>query len=146
MVPDKVCTLLYELACESVDLAERAVTAAGNSSHREELQRFVSDSYIFKHATEALQSKQDAAILKACMLLENRYDEKKAEEFIRKMEESVQRCQKLFDLADASYHKASFLTEWKDGLDQFTGDLKRQREWTVSVQRAKCQINICYDR
>jgi hypothetical protein len=128
MTPDKVSDLLYELACEALDLAEIAA-AAGDAPHKAELHRFVTDSQIFKLATEALRAKEHATILKACMLLENSYDEKRADAFLKKMEESVQIYQTLSDLGNSAYERASFCISWKEGLDEFTKDLKTQQDW-----------------
>ena len=128
LTPDKVIRLLHDLACESVALAEKAVEAAGDSPHKVELERFVTDSKIFKLATEALMAKEDAAILKARMLLEGNYSQQ-AGAFIKKMEESVQIYQKLHDLGMSCYTKASFRITWRNGLNEFKGDLAKQKKW-----------------
>ena len=129
LTPDKVIRLLHDLALESLELAEKALKAAGDTPHTSELQRFVTDSQIFKLATEALMAKEDAAILKARMLLKEKYTPAEAEEFIKKMEESVAIYQKLHDLGQACYTRASFRITWKHGLGEFKGDLEAQRKW-----------------
>lgn len=129
MTPDKVIRLLHELACEALVLAEKAAKAGGDSPHKAELRRFVTDSRIFKLATEALMAKEDAAILKACMLLDKTYDEKKGSAFLKKMEKSVQLYKKLHDLGQVCYSKASFRITWKNGLKEFQNDLAAQKKW-----------------
>jgi len=129
LTPDKVIRLLNDLACEALELAEKAIKAAGESPHKVELQRFVTDSRIFKLATEALMAKEDAAILKACMLLKGEYAGEQADAFLKKMEESVQIYQTLHDLGQACYTRASFRVTWKNGLGEFKADLAKQRKW-----------------
>lgn len=129
LTPDKVIRLLHDLAIESLELAEQALIASGESPHQSELKRFVTDSQIFKLATEALMAKEDAAILKARMLLKENYTPADAEAFLKKMEESVQIYQKLHDLGQACYVRASFCVSWKHGLNEFKGDLEAQKKW-----------------
>ncbi len=136
LTPDKVIRLLHDLAIESLALAERALKAAGGTPHTSELERFVTDSQIFKLATEALMAKQDAAILKARMLLKGEYAAEDAAAFIQKMEESVAIYQKLHDLGQTCYTRASFRITWKNGLDEFKGDLAKQRKWIAKETRS----------
>ena len=68
------------------------------------------------------------------MLLEDRCTETQADEFIKKMEESVRKYKELLDLGLASYIRASFLTnwskgDWSEGLKEFEDDLQKQRNW-----------------
>ena len=128
LTPDKVVRLLNELAIEALALAQGAEEAA-DSPYKAELRRFVTDSRIFKLATEALMAKEDAAILKACMLQKKEYDKEQVDDFIEKMEASVQIYQKLHDLGQSCYTKASFRITWTNGLNEFKADLDRQRAW-----------------
>ncbi|MCX6997352.1 MAG: hypothetical protein NTV49_09755 [Kiritimatiellaeota bacterium] len=128
MTPDKVVRLLHDLACEALALAEQAVQAAGDSPHKPELQRFLTDSRIFKLATEALMAKEDAAMIKASLLLAGKHDEKQAATFLAKMEESVRIYQELHDLGQACYTKASFEIDWNSGLKEFMNDLTAQKK------------------
>jgi len=137
LTPDKVIRLLHDLAVESLDLAERALKAAGDSPHTSELGRFVNDSRIFKLATEAMMAKEDAAILKARMLLKTNVTPAEAEAFLKKMEESVASYQKLHDLGEACYTRASFRVSWKQGLNEFKGDLEKQRKWIAMTENLK---------
>jgi hypothetical protein len=111
LTPDRVIRLLNELACEALVIAEEAVKAAA-PPHKAELGRFVTDSRIFKLATEALTAKEDAAILKACMLQKKEYDKAEVEAFIEKMKASVHFYQQLHDLGQSCYTKASFRITW----------------------------------
>jgi hypothetical protein len=129
MTPNKVIQLFNELANEALTLAKKAESAAKESPHKAELHRFVSDSKIFKLATETMIAKEEAAILKACMLLEKSCTEKQANDFIQYMEKSVMKYEELYNLGQASYSKASFRMDWSVGLKEFEDDLQKQRNW-----------------
>ncbi|MGE4587762.1 MAG: hypothetical protein AB7D05_10515, partial [Mangrovibacterium sp.] len=135
LTPDKVIPLLTELADEALTLARKADSIAVKSPYRSEIHRFVIDSEILKLATETMTTKEEAVIMKACMLLENDFSKQKTDEFIEKMEESVDRYKKLYHLGQASYIKASFMMDWSKGLNEFKDDLKKQQEWIDDIQK-----------
>jgi len=135
LTPDKVVRLLHDLACESLALAKKAEKAVGHSPHQAELHRFVQDSQIFKLATEALMAKEDAAILKACILLKGEASDEEAEAFLKDMNDSVRIYEKLHQLGQSCYTQASFRTNWSHGHSQFRADLAKQRAWLAGFNK-----------
>jgi hypothetical protein len=134
MTPDKTASLLNTLAKESLELAGNAVQHANHygltNENRKELERFVTDSRMYVLATEALLHKEQAAILKARMLITS--DSKLAEQFLEHMEQSVVSYQKLAALTTTTYLHGNDLmkTHWKDsGLKEFKNDLAAQKKW-----------------
>lgn len=142
LAPDKIIRLLNELAHESLDLAIKAANSAENTANKEELNRFVNDSRIFVLATETMMAKEEAAILKACMLLENKYPKQQADDFLAKMEESVKKYKELYDLGQASYIKASFRMDWAPGLKEFEEDLQKQRDWLNKLKKQYNAVKV----
>lgn len=130
MTPDKVARLLHTLAEESVALAREMEAACTDPALKPELHRFVTDSEMYVLATRAMIHKEDAAILKARMLLSGSLN--KAEEFMGEMEASVQVYEQLAALTDETYHYANGLHQYhwsKQGIAQWRNDLALQKEW-----------------
>ena len=130
MTPDKVCDMLCTLAAEAKETAVEAQAAAGDSSTREELSRFVTDSEMYLLSTEALRQKVEAAILKARMLITGRAN--LADAFLAHMEQSVTVYENLAELTSRTYRNANDLMgrHWKnEGLAEFRKDLTDQRTW-----------------
>jgi len=134
MTPDKTATLLNTLAKESLELANQAVQSARESNLSDEkikeLERFVTDSKMYVLATEALLHKEQAAILKARMLIT--LESKLAGQFLKHMEQSIVSYQKLAALTTTSYLHGNDLmkSHWKDsGLKEFQKDLATQKKW-----------------
>ena len=77
------------------------------------------------------QGGEDAAILKARMLLSKKTDT--ADEFLREMEQSVAVYEQLSKLTDGTYHWANDLRpgqRWSyQGLAEFRKDLADQKTW-----------------
>ncbi len=73
LVPDKVIALLNELAKESLEIANQSLSIAKKSDvseeNKNELERFVTDSKLYMLSTEVMIHKEQAAILKARMLI-----------------------------------------------------------------------------
>ena len=73
LVPDKVIALLNALARESLGIANQALSFAKKSGvseeNKKELARFVTDSKLYILSTEVMIHKEQAAILKARMLI-----------------------------------------------------------------------------
>jgi hypothetical protein len=130
MTPDRVVYLLNKLAHESLLLAEQMEAACSDPTRKPELQRFVTDSKIYVLATQAMIHRENAAILKARMLLSGNAG--MAPEFLNEMEASVTVYEELAMVADAAYLFANGLRRYtwsKDGLNEFRDDLILQQEW-----------------
>ena len=131
LTPDRVIRLLNKLALEALDLARSAVAAAKEGPMKAELQRFVTDSELYVLATEAMIHKEDAAILKARMLLSRKAD--KADALLRELEQSVAVYEQLCKLTDGTYHWGNDLRQdqrWsKQGIGEFRKDLEDHKMW-----------------
>ncbi len=134
LVPDKVIALLNELAKESHAIANKAVSIAKKSGVKEEnineLERFVTDSKLYMLSTEVMIHKEQAAILKARLLIKP--DSGFEEQFMYHMEQSVKIYEELAEFTSGTYLHGNDLmgSHWKDaGLKEFTDDLQKQREW-----------------
>ena len=130
MTPDKLVRLLHQMAQESLSLAQEMETLNTTPAHRAELRRFVTDSEMYVLATQAMIHKEDAAILKAKMLLSGSRDQAKA--FIHEMESSVAVYEKLAALTDTTYLIANGLRGYRwsrQGIAEFRKDLKAQQAW-----------------
>ncbi len=135
MTPDKVVRLLGKLATESLTLAEEMEAACTDPAIRPELQRFVADSEMYVLATQTMIHREDAAILKARMLLSGSAD--KAGDFLREMEASVKVYEKLAELTDGTYHFANGYRQYRwsnAGIAEFRKDLTDQRAWLESLE------------
>ena len=134
MTPDKTAALLNTLAKESLELAGNALQHANHSGvtdeNRSELERFVTDSEMYVLATQTMIHKEQAAILKARMLIKP--DSKLAGQFLESMEQSVVSYKKLAALTTTTYLHGNDLqkSHWKDsGLKEFENDLAVQKKW-----------------
>jgi hypothetical protein len=131
LTPDRVIRLLHKMAQEALELARAAVAAGATGPHTDELERFVTDGELYVLATQAMIHKEDAAILKARMLLSKKTDT--ADEFLREMEQSVAVYEQLSKLTDGTYHWANDLRpgqRWSyQGLAEFRKDLADQKTW-----------------
>jgi len=133
LAPDKVIALLHELAKESLEIANQALSVAKKSGvseeNKKELARFVTDSKLYM-LTEVMIHKEQAALLKARMLINPNtgYEE----QFLYHMEQSVKIYEELAEFTSGTYLHGNDLmgSHWKDvGLEEFKDDLQMQREW-----------------
>lgn len=130
MIPDKVVSLLHKLAIESLALAQQMEAACSDPAFIPELKRFVTDSKMYVLATEAMIHKENAAILKAQMLLSGKAD--KAVDFLNEMEASLKVYKELASIADNAYLFANGLRQYhwsEDGIEEFQTDLQTQGDW-----------------
>lgn len=137
MTPDNVVLLLHKLATESLALAESMEAACTDPALKPELHRFVTDSQMYVLATQAMIHKENAAILKARMLLSKKAD--KADEFLREMEGSVKVYKKLAKLTKKTYHFANGLLQYHwsaEGIREFYDDLDAQQKWLKAFKTA----------
>jgi len=140
MTPDKVCRLLNDLAKESLTLAEEAEAAAEDPAVKAQIHRFVTDSKMYVLATEALCHKEQAAILKACMLLTHTCETEQADAFIEHMEASVRVYEKLAALTGGTYlyaHGYRGLHWNRQGIAEFKADLATQRAWLARFNKQR---------
>jgi len=138
MTPDKVIRLLHKLANESLTLAREMEAACGDPSRKPELHRFVTDSQMYVLATQAMIHKEDAAIIKARMLLSG--SAAKADAFMGEMEASVRSYEQLAALTDKTYHYANGLRRYhwsKQGIDQWLKDLALQKKWLEEFKTSR---------
>ena len=140
LVPDNVIALLNALAKESLEIANRALSFAKKSGvgeeNKKELERFVTDSKLYILSTEVMLHKEQAAILKARMLLNSNsgYEE----QFLYHMEQSVKIYEELAEFTSGTYLHGNDLmgSHWKDvGLKEFEDDLQRQRDWLNEFEK-----------
>jgi len=133
MTPDKVVLLLNQLAKESLVIAQEMEAACTDEALKPELQRYVTDSEMYVFATQAMIHRENAAILKARMLIRNRPD--LADEFIKEMEASVAVYEKLVELTTGTYLYCHELygRHWSnEGIGAFKGDLAKQTQWIAN--------------
>jgi len=133
MTPDKVVLLLNKLAKESLVIAQEMAAACTDETLKQEMHRYVTDSEMYVFATQALIHRENAAILKARMLIRNRPDF--AEQFIKEMEASVKVYKKLVDLTVGTYLYCHELygRHWaNEGIGAFKGDLDYQKKWIAN--------------
>jgi len=142
LAPDKVITLLNSLAKESLEIANQALSMAKKSGVSEEnikeLERFCTDSKLYILSTEVMIHKEQAAILKARMLinLNSGFEEK----FLYHMEQSVKIYEELAEFTSGTYLHGNDLigSHWKDkGLKEFQDDLQKQREWLKETGKSE---------
>ena len=140
MTPDNVCALLNDLAKESLVLAEKAEAAAKDAAVKARMHRFVTDSKMYVLATEALCHKEQAAILKACMLRKGTCEGEQADAFVEHMEASVRVYEKLAALTGDTYHYAHGYRglHWgRQGIAEFKADLRAQRAWLARFNKQR---------
>ncbi len=138
MTPDKVVRLLHKLANESLTLAREMEAACADPARKPELHRFVTDSRMYVLATEAMIHKEDAAIIKARMLLSGSPGQ--ADAFMREMQASVRVYEQLAALTDETYHYANGLRRYhwsKQGIDQWRKDLALQKKWLEEFKASR---------
>ena len=130
MTPDKVVMILNQLAKESLVIAQEMEEACTNDSLKTELHRYFTDSKMYVFATQAMIHRENAAILKARMLIRNNPDQ--ADEFIKEMESSVAVYKQLVELTKGTYlygHEFNGRHWSNEGIGAFEGDLAKQKKW-----------------
>ena len=133
MTPDKVVLLLNKLAKESLAVAREMEAACTDEALKPEMHRYVTDSEMYVFATQAMIHKENAAILKARMLIRNRPDF--ADEFIKEMEASIAVYKKLVELTTGTYLYSHELygRHWSnEGIGEFKRDLESQKKWIAN--------------
>ncbi len=136
MTPDKVVSLLVEMAQEGYDIAKHVRSAA--TTNRDEAARFVTDSQALIFVTQVWQDKVLAAIAKR--EYQKTGEERYAQDLRDHLRQSIEIYLKLVHLTDGTYVNPTDMLmdlNWRNGLRAFRIDMKRQLDFLDKEQAKK---------